>query len=402
MVNGNGYVYGYGRKPEYLRWTTTMEHQLFKADPNPPEIPADFNKAANAVSPGSYAQFQKSPSLNPAGKPITVEAWVTATKPNGVIAARGGPAEGFALILEEGRPAFLVRSENKLSSVKGPRRVVGGWHHIVGVLTQDKQMRLFVDGERVAEEVATGLLTKDPAQGLEIGADAGSAVGEYDSPNPFAGIIDEFRLYMNAIDDAAIAERFKNGSELGNDPRLVVTFDDGTVRDFSTHRNNGTLEGGTLVEGKFGNAIQFTAKNGAAAKRNGAAKNAVADNAAAAPKAGNSLVKPKWANDVPIYVRAMVLAGNKLFIAGPLDMIDEEATFKQLSERDEGVQKLLADQDQALEGKISGLLLSVNCDSGLVEHSIELGTLPAWDGMSGASGKLFLSTTDGRLMCFSK
>lgn len=83
-------------------------------------------------------------------------------------------------------------------------------------------------------------------------------------------------------------------------------------------------------------------------------------------------------------------------------MIDEEATFKQLSERDEGVQKLLADQDQALEGKISGLLLSVNCDSGLVEQSIELGTLPAWDGMSGASGKLFLSTTDGRLMCFGK
>ena len=32
---------------------------------------------------------------------------------------------------------------------------------------------------------------------------------------------------MKATDDAAIAERFKNGSELGNDPRLVITFDDG-------------------------------------------------------------------------------------------------------------------------------------------------------------------------------
>ena len=245
------------------------------------EIPADFGKAANSATPGSYAQFQKAPSLNPIGKAITIEAWVTATQPNGVIVARGGPAEGFAIILEEGRPAFLVRSEGKLTSVKGPKRIVGGWHHVVGVLTEDKQMRLFVDGERVGEAVATGLLTKDPAQGMEIGADAGSAVGEYDAPNTFAGIIDEVRLYMNATVDEAIAERYTNGSELGNDPRLVITFDDGTARDFSTYRNNGTLEGGAVVEGKIGKAIQFTAKNGAAGTgvaKNGAAKNGAAKN----------------------------------------------------------------------------------------------------------------------------
>ena len=70
--------------------------------------------------------------MNPAGKAITIEAWVTATKPNGVIVARGGPAEGFALILEEGAPTFLVRSDAKLSKVKGPNRIVGGWHHVVG------------------------------------------------------------------------------------------------------------------------------------------------------------------------------------------------------------------------------------------------------------------------------
>jgi hypothetical protein len=192
---------------------------------------------------------------------------------------------------------------------------------------------------------------------------------------------------------------------LGNDPKLVVTFDDGTARDFSTHRNNGTLEGGSVVDGKIGKAVQFTAKK-AAGKNSPAAKLNGAELAAADKegnkKPNNSLVKPKWANDVPIYVRAMVLAGNQLFIAGPLDIIDEEETFKKLSEKDEDVQKLLADQDEALEGKVSGLLLSINCDSGLVEHQMELGTLPAWDGMAGANGKLYLSTIDGRLMCFGK
>ena len=42
LVQGNGYVFGYGRKPEYLRWTTTLEHQLFAAEPTAPEIPAEF------------------------------------------------------------------------------------------------------------------------------------------------------------------------------------------------------------------------------------------------------------------------------------------------------------------------------------------------------------------------
>jgi hypothetical protein len=410
LVQGNGYVFGYGRKPEYLRWTTTMEHQLFKADPTAPELPENLSKAAAAPG-GAYAQFEKTPSLNPSGKAITVEAWISATKPNGVIAARGGPAEGFALILEEGRPSFLVRADSKLTSISGPKRIVGGWHHVVGVVTENKQMRLYVDGQRVADGVATSLLTKDPAQGLEIGADAAGSVGEYSTPNSFSGIIDEFRLYLNATEDAAVADRYTNGSEMGNDPRLVVTFDDGTARDFSTYRNNGTLEGGASVDGRIGKAIQFTTKNNAAQNAPAtAAKTAGTDAAGQATnkraggnqQVGNSFVKPKWTSDVPIYVRAMVLSGNKLFIAGPLDIIDEEETFKLLSEKDAEVQRLLAKQDEAIEGKISGQLLAVNCDSGAVERQVDLGTLPAWDGMAGANGRLYLSTIDGQLMCFGK
>jgi len=401
-----------------------MEHQLFKAEPNAPELPEDIQKVGGGASSGAmpevFAQFPKSPSLNPLGQPITLEAWITTTKPNGVVAARGGPAEGFALSIAEGHAVFSIRSGGDLSSVKSPNRVIGGWHHLVGVLTPDKKMQLYVDGERVAEGKSTGLLTKDPAQGLEIGADLAGAVGEYESPNSFTGIIDEVRLYFAETSDEAVAERFKNGSELGRDPRLVLTFDDGTARDFSTYRNNGTMEGGILVEGHIGKAMRFTSQG---AKKAGAEANnskkkatraaATESNASApAPPAanqttssqaqGNSFVKPKWTSDVPIYVRAMVLSGNKLFIAGPLDIIDEEKTFKQLSERDPEVQSLLAKQDDAMEGKFSGKLLTVDCDSSTVESEIDLGTLPAWDGMAGANGSLFLSTTDGQLICFGK
>jgi hypothetical protein len=383
LVNGNGYVFGYGRKPEYLRWTTTLEHQLFAAEPDPPEIPEGFGKAP-AAAEGSYAQFARSPSLDPTEKPITVEAWVTATRPQGVILARGGPAEGFALSLQDGRPQFDVRSGSQLTSVSGKKRIVGGWHHVAGVLDSDLTMKLYVDGELAGEGRANGLISKDPAQGLEIGTDAQGSVGNYEVTQ-FTGAIDEVRLYFQAASAQQIAKRFQDGSEISSDAVLAVSFDDGSARDLSLHRNNGTVEGGKLIEGKVGSALQFSG-----GKRGKAANNAP----------GNSLVDPKWTKDVPIYVRGMVLGGHNLFIVGPPDIIDEEQTFQQLSERDPQVQQLLAQQDAAMEGEDGSLLLSVNIDTGEIENRLPIQAVPAWDAMAGAGGRLFLSTLDGSVMCF--
>ena len=117
---------------------------------------------------------------------------------------------------------------------------------------------------------------------------------------------------------------------------------------------------------------------------------------------GESLVKPKWAKDVPIYVRAMALAGENLFIAGPPDIIDEESTFQRLTEKDPEVQSLLDEQDAVLEGKDGARLLSVNIDTGEVENNLKIDSLPSWDAMAGANGRLYLSTLDGKLVCFGE
>ncbi|MEZ6124565.1 MAG: PQQ-binding-like beta-propeller repeat protein [Planctomycetaceae bacterium] len=394
LVNGDGYVYGYGRKPEYLRWTTTLEHQLYAAPPEPPEIPDGYlNKGNGGAATGAFVTFGKPPALNPAGKPVSIEAWISATKPKGTVIARGGPTDGFALTLDGGRPEFHIRAKNQLTTIRGDRRIVGGWHHLVGVLNSDKTMALYVDGEQVSTGTATGLLEKDPAQGLEVGGDDASSVGDYEAPNPFGGVIDEVRVAFTAATSEQVAARFRDGEEMFEDPVLVATFDDGSARDLSLHRNNGTVNGGKVVEGKFGQALQFSpgGAGGGGKKKKGA-------NSSQNP--GNSLVQPKWTADVPIYVRAMVLAGQNLFIVGPPDIIDEESTFKQLSEKDPEVQDLLAKQDDALEGKSGGQLLAVNTDSGEIAATVPLGTLPAWDGLAGANGQLFLSTLDGQVMCF--
>lgn len=382
MVNGDGYVYGYGRKPEYLRWTTTLEHQLFAAAPEAPEIPEGYLKKPGKGG-GSFVRFGKPPSLNPKNKPLTVEAWFTSTKPKGTIIARGGPTDGFALTLAGGKPQFHIRAKSELVTLTGNKRVVGGWHHIAGVLGEDGTMELYVDGDSVGTGKAAALLGSDPAQGMEIGGDDQSAVGEYQSPNQFTGVIDEVRLYFRAATAEQIARRVRDGSELSDDPVLVVGFDDGTARDLSTQKNNGTIAGAEPIEGKIGKGIQF--KGG---KKKGNSQ-----------KQGDSLVKPKWTADIPIYVRAMVLAGRHLFVVGPPDTIDEEATFQKLTERDPEVQDLLSQQDDALNGSDGGELLAVNVDTGEIDHRLKLKQLPAWDGLAGANGHLFLSTLDGRVIC---
>ena len=63
--------------------------------------------------------------------------------------------------------------------------------------------------------------------------------------------------------------------------------------------------------------------------------------------------------------------------------------------------QLLARQDAVLGGIDGGLLLSVNIDSGEVESRLQMDALPAWDGLAGANGKLFLSTLDGSVICFA-
>lgn len=389
LVNGNGYTYGYGRKPEYLRWTTTLEHQLFAASPEAPEIPEGFlNKGKGKAGAGNAVTFGRPPGLNPRKQPITVEAWMTATKPNGTVIARGGPTDGFAITLAGGQPCFHVRAAGELKTIKGRKRIVGGWHHLAGVLDENLTMTLFVDGKRVATGEAPGLLQNDPVQGLEIGADNQTAVGNYQSPNGLTGIVDQVRLYFSAATAEQVAARFSEGDELHPEPVLVVDFDDGSARDLSTFRHNGTVTGAEFVDGHEGRGARFSARAG---KGKGNQQ-----------KTGNSLVKPRWTADVPIYVRGMVLAGHNLFVVGPPDTIDEESTFQQLTEKDPEVQTLLAAQDEVLDGRDGSRLLAVNIDTGEIERELVLPELPAWDGLAGANGRLFLSTKDGRVLCFGE
>ena len=93
---------------------------------------------------------------------------------------------------------------------------------------------------------------------------------------------------------------------------------------------------------------------------------------------------PKWAAWVPIRIRAMVLAKDTLFIAGPPDVLDPK------------------DPLAAFEGRKGGLLWAVSAADGKKLAECKLDSPPVFDGLIAANGRVYLTTRNGRVLCLGK
>jgi len=375
-------VYGYGRKPQYLRWTTPMEYHLFATSNEPPELP-DIAGWRQGTS-GPWISVEKSTSLNPTNTPLAVEAWVKADKPAGAIVANGGPSHGYALYLQQGRPHFAIRVKGDLFVVSAKQRVVGDWVHLAGVLTADKQLEVYVDGELAATGKAGGFIVEEPAQAIEVGADAGTeGVGDYRGTLPFTGLIDQVRAYYGTVSADEIQKHCQTPDDTTvADAKLVLdfSFEKGKARDLSGNNNHGKLGGVKPVEGKLGTAIEFTGRSASGGK--------------------SHFVQYHWSvENPPVVARAMVLADKTLFVAGPPDLVNEDEVVADLV-NPELLEKLAA-QEAALAGKKGAMLLAVSTTDGATLAQQKLKFPPTWDGMAAANGCLYLSTVDGKIMCLA-
>ena len=94
----------------------------------------------------------------------------------------------------------------------------------------------------------------------------------------------------------------------------------------------------------------------------------------------------------------MTGANDKLIIAGPPDILDEarfHGRFK-LPEVDVMVRK----QEAAVNGEGGGMLRTLSAGNGKKLSEIKLNSLPVFDGLIAANGKLFMSTLDGQVVCY--
>ncbi|MHB8897952.1 MAG: outer membrane protein assembly factor BamB family protein, partial [Thermoguttaceae bacterium] len=96
-------------------------------------------------------------------------------------------------------------------------------------------------------------------------------------------------------------------------------------------------------------------------------------------RSGKSYVRYRWWKQMPIQVRAMVKAGEVLFVAGP--------------------QGTPWTSPAALEGKAPAALLAISASDGAVLAEMVLPATPVWDGMAAAGGCLYLTLADGEVVC---
>jgi len=100
------------------------------------------------------------------------------------------------------------------------------------------------------------------------------------------------------------------------------------------------------------------------------------------PRQGDS----RWNTAIPLTGKAMVLAGDVVFVAGtPAYFPPDHAAAKYVA---------------AYEGKLGGVLWAASAKDGSKLAEVKLDAAPVWDGMAAAGGRLFLATVDGCLRCF--
>ena len=154
----------------------------------------DGRKALRLAGEG-YVEVPKSKSLDPSRSPWTVEVTARAEKPDGMLVARGGRTQGYALWLKAGRPAFTVTTGNKAVTVEG-REAAAEWTTIAGAVTAEHGIELRVNGSVVAKATLPGFIGQDPNDAMQIGADLGSPVVE-PAPPKFTGWIESVRIFSD-------------------------------------------------------------------------------------------------------------------------------------------------------------------------------------------------------------
>jgi arylsulfatase len=123
-----------------------------------------------------------------AGKALRIACEVEPQSHDGVILAHGGNRHGYALHLRGGNLIFTVRVNGEAQAITADKTPAGKLA-IEARLAKDGAMGLSINGRAAATGRAAGLIPEQPMDGLSVGEDEKSAVGDYEPPFPLKSAV---------------------------------------------------------------------------------------------------------------------------------------------------------------------------------------------------------------------
>jgi len=101
-----------------------------------------------------------------------------------------------------------------------------------------------------------------------------------------------------------------------------------------------------------------------------------------AKRASESGYRPAWDTGVFLNGKAMLRAGDVLFIAGTPNEYPSDDIFR------------------AVEGRAGGMLVTASATNGQTLETYHLESPPVWGGTAAANNRLFISLTSGYVQCW--
>jgi Concanavalin A-like lectin/glucanases superfamily len=214
----------------------------------------DFDGVNDLVSIANAADLDFTSSF-------TLEAWVrpdTLAQGRSVISKVETPAtpSGYLLSAQvNGKPTGYASSSGTVKGVSGTTALSTGTWTDLAFTSDGTTLRLYVEGKLAS--TAPAIAAKATTAGLEIGHSV------YFNNVYFDGLIDEVRIYNQALPESQIQADRDTAVGLDQMPVAAYSFDEGsgTIVKDSAGNHDGAISGASWASGKYGSALNFDGVN---------------------------------------------------------------------------------------------------------------------------------------------
>jgi len=145
------------------------------------------------------APREAAPPVQIAGRNITITGHVQPRGKSGVVVAQGGREQGFAVHLLDGKLAFDVRVNGRVTRIVSTGQAPVEFD-FTARLTR-KKLTLLINGKQTATAASGGLIPVQPKDPLSIGYDLQTAAGDYEAPNRLLGSVTGLNVKTGKVAD---------------------------------------------------------------------------------------------------------------------------------------------------------------------------------------------------------